>query len=64
MIGISKRSLEFYIQHVKLGEKNGYQFEKNMDRKIGDLKKFLKGKSEEKKTQEMEMLAKFKNFYK
>lgn len=49
MIGISKRNLEFYIHSVKMGEKYHYPFEENMDKKIGELKKFLKQKSEEKK---------------
>jgi hypothetical protein len=53
MIGISKRNLEFYIHTVKLGEKYQYPFESNLEKKIGELKKFLKQKSQEKKHQEI-----------
>jgi hypothetical protein len=49
---------------VKLGERYGYPFESNLERKISDLKKFLRLRSDEKKNQEMEMLAKFKSLYK
>jgi hypothetical protein len=64
MLGEKKRTLEVYVQNAKLGEKYGYDFEANLEKRIGDLKKFLKEKSQSKKTQEMEMLAKFKHFYK
>ena len=63
MIGIGKKNLESYIQTVKLGEKYQYPFKMNLDKKINELKKFLKQKSEMKKNQEIEMVAKFKNFY-
>ena len=53
MIGISKRLLEVYIHSVKLGEKYQYPFEQNLDKKIGELKKFLKQKNDEKKEQEL-----------
>ena len=64
MLGVKKRTLFYYIQIVKLGQKHCYEFEANLQKRIGDLKKFLKEKSQPKKIQEMEMLAKFKNYYK
>ncbi len=51
MIGVKKRTLELYIHSIKLGEKYEYPFEENMDKKISDLKKFFKQKTQEKKNQ-------------
>lgn len=34
VMGISKRSLLFYIHNVKMGEKYQFDFENNLDKKI------------------------------
>lgn len=64
LLGLKRRTLEFYIHCAKLGEKHGYEFHLNLEKKICEVDKFLKEKSQSKKNKEMEMLEKFKLFYK
>jgi len=51
MMGISCRTLELYLQNVKLGEKYGFKFQEKLDCKLSELQKFLKEKSAVKKKQ-------------
>ena len=55
-LGLKRRTLEFYIHCAKLGEKHGYPFHLNLEKKICDVDRFLKEKSQSKKQKEAEML--------
>lgn len=63
-MGISKRSLLFYIQNVKMGEKYQFDFHSNLDRKISELTSFVQEKAQLKKNEEAELLHKLKTYYK
>jgi hypothetical protein len=62
MIGISKRSLLFYIQNIKMGGKYGFKFESNLDNKISELTYFVNEKAQLKKSQEAELISKLKTY--
>ncbi len=43
-VGIAKKSLDDYMLQLRLGKKYGYDFQQNKDKKIGDLRSFIKAK--------------------
>ena len=63
-MGISKRSLLFYIQNVKMAEKYQFDFHANLDRRISELTSFVQEKAQLKKNEEAELLHKLKTYYK
>ena len=42
MIGIAKKSLDDYYSQLRLAEKYGFDFYRNLDKKIGVLRLFVK----------------------
>ncbi len=63
-MGISKRSLLFYIHNAKMGEKYHFDFHANLDRKIAELTTFVQEKAQLKKNEEAELITKLKTYYK
>jgi hypothetical protein len=49
IVGISKKSLDDYFFQLRMGEKHGFDFAKNMDNKVGLLRSFVKEKDVETK---------------
>jgi hypothetical protein len=45
-VGVSKKSLDDYLAQLRAGRTYGYDFNLNKDKKVGDLRKFVKEKSE------------------
>ena len=45
-VGVSKKSLDDYYSQLRLAEKYGFDFKKNIDRKIGVLRLFVKNHRE------------------
>jgi hypothetical protein len=45
-VGVSKKSLDDYLAQLRAGRQYGYDFNLNKDKKVGDLRKFVKEKSE------------------
>lgn len=41
-VGVSKKSLDDYLSQIRLGRYNGFDFNKNKDEKVGELRKFNK----------------------
>ena len=41
-VGVSKKSLDDYLAQLRAGRQYGYDFNLNKDRKVGDLRKFVK----------------------
>lgn len=44
MVGVSKKSLDDYLAQLRAGRQLGYDFNANKDRKVGDLRRFVKDK--------------------
>ncbi len=44
-IKVPKKTLDDYLRQLRLGRKFGYDFNKNIDTKIGDLREFVKNKN-------------------
>jgi hypothetical protein len=63
LMGISKRSLLFYIHNVKMGEKYGFKFQENLENKMNFLTSFVSQKAPPKKDVELELLNKIKTYY-
>jgi hypothetical protein len=42
IVGISKKSLDDYYCQLKLAEEYGFDFERNIDEKVGLLRTFVK----------------------
>ena len=42
MVGISKKSLDDYYYQLRLGEQYEYEFNENINQKIGALRNFVK----------------------
>jgi predicted DNA-binding protein YlxM (UPF0122 family) len=47
-VGVSKKSLDDYLAQLRAGRLEGYDFNLNKDKKIGDLRKFVKDKNDAK----------------
>lgn len=41
-VGVSKKSLDDYLAQLRAGRNFGYDFNLNKDKKVGDLRKFVK----------------------
>lgn len=41
-VGVSKKSLDDYLAQLRAGRTYGYDFNLNKDKKVGDLRKFVK----------------------
>ena len=46
-IGVIKKTLDDYLLQIRNGKRHGYNFHKNKDSKIGDLRSFVRDKKEE-----------------
>lgn len=62
-MGITKRSLMFYLHNIKLGEKLGFKFQANLESKISELVSFVSERWQAKQ-KEAELLSKLKTYYK
>ena len=57
MIGICKTTLDDYFKHIKIASEHGFNFQDNLNEKIGVLRKFVKEKHTKKKnSSELEFL--------
>lgn len=45
-VGVSKKSLDDYLAQLRAGRQFGYDFNTNKDKKVGDLRRFVKEKLE------------------
>lgn len=45
-VGVSKKSLDDYLAQLRAGRTHGYDFNLNKDKKVGDLRKFVKDNTE------------------
>ena len=45
-VGVSKKSLDDYLAQLRAGRQFGYDFNANKDKKVGDLRRFVKEKLE------------------
>ena len=45
-VGVSKKSLDDYLAQLRAGRQFGYDFNANKEKKIGDLRHFVKSKLE------------------
>ena len=45
-VGVSKKSLDDYLAQLRAGRQFGYDFNLNKDKKIGDLRHFVKQRLE------------------
>lgn len=45
-VGVSKKSLDDYLAQLRAGRQYGYDFNANKDKKIGDLRKYVKENAE------------------
>jgi len=43
-VGVSKKSLDDYLAQLRAGRQFGYDFNANKDKKVGDLRRFIKEK--------------------
>ena len=44
-VGVSKKSLDDYLSQLRQGRALGFDFNKNQDNKVGDLRQFVKNNS-------------------
>ena len=47
MVGVSKKSLDDYMQQLRFGKLHGFNFVKHKDARVGELRKFVKVKKAE-----------------
>jgi hypothetical protein len=45
-VGVSKKSLDDYLSQLRAGRQFGYDFNANKDKRVGDLRRFVKDKLE------------------
>lgn len=43
-VDVSKKSLDDYLAQLRAGRRFGYDFNANKDKKVGDLRRFVKDK--------------------